>query len=170
MRILKHLIAPAVAIGLLFGMYSWHNSEVTKAVEAAVELSDLQHRVTLEEQRKRLVARSEASERVLQDTLSKQLKEKQNEIRDIKSKSNALVARLRDQPKVVSCTASTSDNYSSTSEGKPTELSFDMRLHGFSGENLVQWFAEPTARMQSELKSCLIDYETVRKSLEKFKD
>ena len=170
MRILKYLIPAGLALVLTFGLYSWHQAEITKAVKAATELLDLEYRVTLEEQRKRLVERSRASEEVLLKQLQEQQRKQKDEIANIQSKSNRIIARLRDEPKVISCTGSTSGNDSGTSEGSPTELSFDMRLHAFSGEHLVQWFAEPAARMQSELKSCLVDYETVRKNLQQFKD
>lgn len=168
MSILKYAAAVGLTLGLIFGAYTWHRQEVKSAVAASEQLLDLQYRVVSDEQRKRLVARSEASTRELQRRNQDQLRIKENELSSIKSKSDALVARLRRESRQVTCSIP-SDNPAGSSKGDSTELSFDVRLHSFRGEYLVEWFAKPAARLQSELKSCIADYAMVKEELEKFK-
>jgi uncharacterized membrane-anchored protein YhcB (DUF1043 family) len=160
------LLVAALVSGVFLGGYTWHRTEVRAAVQAAVASVDLQYRVASDEQRKRLAARSEASTRLLNEVIQNQAKVKQNEVAVNKSKSSALVTRLRDNPKTPS--ASSGCNHPDTSASGSAEVPIDMRLFGFSGENLVRWFAEPAGELQAELRSCIADYEAVREQLNKF--
>lgn len=156
----------AVCVGAVLVLsYTWHKSEVKSAVQAARASLELSHRVALDEQRKRLVARSNASERDLREQLNSNSRKKDEQIKKLNSDISNLRDSLLKRPEG---RISESDFSRCSSKDGATQGATGLQLSRSDAEFLA-WYSKDTRELQIELKSCLVDYETVRKQLDKFK-
>ena len=146
----------------LFAGYSWHKAEVKAAVQAATSALDKEYRVGIDEQRKRLVARSEASQRDMQTALTNTQRKKDAEIKKLNSDIVALRDSVRNRPERSANIGSNSAD--STAETGSTQGATGLQLSRGDAEFLTR-YAGMAAELQSELKACIADYDAVRKQL-----
>jgi hypothetical protein len=164
-RIKNILLIGSVSLALLFA-YSWHKSEVKTELNALRASLELQHRVVLDEQRKRLLERSRASERVLQEQITLSERDKNAKIKELNSTVSSLRSSLLKRPEG---RISQGDFSKCPSEGTTEKGATGLQLSRMDADVLAR-FSRDTSELQIELKSCLADYESVRKALEKFKE
>ena len=158
----KYGAITAVVLALGFGAWSWHTTQVQKAVNAATAVLDQEYRVAIDEQRKRLVARSEASQRDMQKLLSDSQRKKDAEIK--KSKSELADLRRSVQQRPERTADSTSGSTDSTSKEGSPQGTTGMSLSKSDSEFLIR-FSGMASELQSELKSCIEDYDKMRNEL-----
>lgn len=163
----KYGAIAAILIAIGFSGWSWHKTEVQKAVNAATTVLDTEYRVAIDEQRKRLVARSEASQGAMQKLLENSKRSKDAEVKKYKSDLADLRSSLQQRPERT--TDSGSGGASSTSEGGSSQGATGMQLYRSHSEFLVE-YAEMAAELQTELKSCISDYDSIREEIIKFKE
>jgi hypothetical protein len=157
----KYGAIAAVALALGFGAWSWHTTQVQKAVNAATAVLDQEYRVAIDEQRKRLVARSEASQRDMQKALTNSQRNKDAEIKKSKSELADLRRSVQQRP---SSTDSPSGDPDSTAKAGSPQGATGLQLYSDHAEFLAG-YAGITTELQSELKSCIEDYDNMRNEL-----
>ena len=157
----KYGAIAAVVAALSFGAWSWHTTQVQKAVNAATSALDKEYRVAIDEQRKRLVARSDASQRDMQKALSDTQRRKDAEIKKSKSELAALRSSVQQRP---SSTDSPSGNPDSTAEAGSPQGATGLQLYS-DHAGFLAGYAGMASELQSELKACIADYDKMRQEL-----
>jgi len=162
------ILAIATILGaLVFSAWNWHSTEVTRAVEASRSALIQEHRVALGEQRKRLQARSDASQRDMQKSLTDSQRKKDAEIKKYNSELADLRSSLLNRPEDPAISRGDSPD-SSAEEGGPKGAT-GLQLYKAHAEFLGR-YAGFTSELQAELKSCIADYEAMRNELIEYVD
>lgn len=156
----------ALALAVLFFAWSWHTSEVSKAVTAAKASAEQACRVSIDEQRKRLVARSEASEKVLRGQLANNLRSKDAEIKKLSTDIAYLRSSLQSRPERPADSPSGVPN--SAGESSTEAGATGLQLSRPDAEFLAR-YAGFSAELQAELKACIKDYEDIKNEINNFK-
>lgn len=156
----------ALTLAVLFSAWSWHTSEVSKAVTAAKASVEQTYRVSIDEQRKRLVARSEASEKALRNQLTNNSRSKDAEIKKLNTDVASLRSSLQSRPERT--TDSTTSVSNSTGESPAKAGATGLQLSRPDADFLAR-FSGFSAELQAELKACLKDYEDVKNEINSFK-
>ena len=159
----KYGAIAAVVLGTLFAAYSWHKSEVRIAVKDAEFKVEQSYMVAIDEQRKRLVARSEASEKALVKAMSNTKKEKDAEVKKLNSDIASLRSELSKRPDRSVGT----DLPKGTGEGSSPTGATGLQLSNVDA-GFLAGYSKFTSRMQIELKACLKDYEDVKNTVNNF--
>ena len=160
---------------LLVMALSWHKVEVTKQIEAArfeakQETRDEVAR-KLSEQKKTLKKESDDTQKALEATYDKQLKEKDAKFKNLTVRYDTISKRLSERP---------DRPIPSTTDGK-YGLSIPPRIKESSGYMdgsglfridglFLNGYAVRTERLKIELLSCYESYDNAKKVLDGFKD
>ena len=152
------LIKIAVGAALVVAAVFWHNKQVDDLVQDARQKIVSEYNEKLVElQNKVDIANAE-----LTTKLKEQEDAKQIEIAGINSVHSSIVASLQNR---ASRRASESSSSNCTGTQEAPIGATGMQLSGLDAEILAR-FSRDTAELQSELKSCILQYDTVKKSVE----
>lgn len=156
-KIRNALILAVVAAALGYG-YMWHQAELATAIVA----TETRMQTKAAEQRTELLNKSAETTARLYSQLDKTKQEKQDEIQAIHHGYSIIIASLQDRP----------TNRRTDLPGNPgdttTQGATGLQLSRPDGEFLAG-FARSTAELQTELKACYKQYETVRIEFQRFK-
>lgn len=158
----KAIFVAVLVLGTLGAGYGWHRAEVKAAVEASRSAQEREWRVTIDEQRKRLLARSEASQRDMQSALVDNKRKKDAEIKKLNSDLASLRDSVRNRPERPANSASNSSD--SASQAGSTQGATGLSLYRSDAEFLIK-YSGMAAELQSELKACIRDYDSIRQQL-----
>lgn len=162
----KYGAIAALTLAVLFSAWSWHTAEVSKAVTAAKASVEQTYRVSIDEQRKRLVARSEASERELKKQLTNNSRSKDAEIKKLNTDVASLRSSLQSRPERTADSTTSVPN--STGESSTKAGATGLQLSRPDAEFLAG-FSGFSAELQAELRACIKDYEDVKNQINNFK-
>ena len=156
----KLVIYLSVATIVFVGMLFWHKSEVQ---ESRLKLIQEIHQKYEER-----VIDLKMQSLTVENSLNLKIKESENAKTKQKAaddkRINSLIASLRDRPDRPSDSSVTG----STSESTTPTGATGLQLYSSDAKFLIG-YARDTAELQSELKQCLFDYETVRTTLNQYR-
>lgn len=150
----------AIVLLVLGSLFAWHKYEVKVAVnEAVTTLNDQYSKETF-----RLKDKANTDSINLRNTVETIRKEKKNELEIANRRYSDLLSSVSNRPD----RPSSSSISGSTSNGTAQEGATGLQLSRSDGEFLIR-FARDTSELQTELKSCLKQYNEVKIKLDQFR-